>query len=81
MHTLRSEAVFGIWKPFKYDKQFFLFNVKSTFRSQDSKFSFWLFGHVEKRLDCKVKVNFEIYEDRTWETANCNTNTAQYLKK
>ena len=38
-----------------------------------------LFGHVEKRLDKKDKVNFEIYDVTAWLTNNYNTHIAQYL--
>ena len=41
----------------------------------------WLFGHVEKRLDSKYKVDFKIYDTTTWKTNNDNTHIAQYLKK
>ena len=33
--TLRSESILGNWKPFKNDATCFLFNLKSSFRSQD----------------------------------------------
>ena len=33
--TLRSETIFGNWKPFKNDEKCFLFRLKSSFRSQD----------------------------------------------
>ena len=39
------------------------------------------FGHVEKGLDQKDQVNFNIYDVTTWETSNCNTHIVQYLKK
>ena len=32
---LKSEPIFGIWKPFKNDEKYFKFNLKSSFRSQD----------------------------------------------
>ena len=32
---LRSETIFGIWKPFKKDEKCFLFHIKSSFGSQD----------------------------------------------
>ena len=35
------------------------------------------FGHVEKRLDKKVKVYFKIYDVINWETNNYNTYIAQ----
>ena len=40
-----------------------------------------LFGHVEKRLGKKVKVNFKLYEVINWERKCYNTYIAQYLKK
>ena len=46
--TLRSETVFDNWKTFKNDEKCFLFHLKSSFRSQVSKFLSRLFGHVEK---------------------------------
>ena len=39
-----------------------------------------MFGHVEKRLDYKDKVNFKIYDAATWLTNNYNKHIAQYLK-
>ena len=33
--TIRSETIFGNWKPFKNDEKSFLFHLKSSFRSQD----------------------------------------------
>ena len=45
------------------------------------KFLSWIFGHVEKQLDQKDKVNFKIYNATTWVTENCNTYVNQYLKK
>ena len=38
--------IFGNWKPFKNDEKFFLFHLKSLFRSQDIKLLFWFIGHV-----------------------------------
>ena len=39
------------------------------------------FGHVEKRLDWKDKVNFKLYDVTAWLTNRCNTDADQYLKK
>ena len=39
------------------------------------------FVHVGKTLDKKANVNFKVYEVINWETNNCNTHIAQYLKK
>ena len=33
--TLRSEIIFSSWKLFKNNEKYFLFNLKSSFRSQD----------------------------------------------
>ena len=38
------------------------------------------FGHVEKRFDEKVKVNFKIYDVTTYFTNNCNMHIDRYLK-
>ena len=39
------------------------------------------FGHVGKRLDKNVKVNFKFHDVINWETKNYNTHIPQYLKK
>ena len=39
-----------------------------------------MFGHVEKWLDEKANINFEIYGATDWMKNNHNTHTAQYLK-
>ena len=41
------------------------FILKALFILKISKFFFWLFSHVEKRLDQKYKVNFKIYDVAT----------------
>ena len=33
--TLRSETIFGSWKPFRSDEKCFLYYIKSSFCSQD----------------------------------------------
>ena len=40
-----------------------------------------LFGYVEKRLDKKDVVNFEIYDATDWTKNNCITYITRYLKK
>ena len=62
-------------------KNAFYFTLKALFVFKIFKFLFWLFGHVEKQLDSKDQVNFNIYDVKTWETTNHNTHIAQYLKK
>ena len=39
------------------------------------------FGHAEKQLDEKDKVNFKIYDVTIWEAENRKTHIPQYLKK
>ena len=79
--TPRSGTSFANWKPFKNDEKCFLFNLKSSFRSQDIKFLSWLFGLVEKQLDEKNKIYFKTCDVINWDTNNCNTHIAQYLSK
>ena len=55
--------------PLKVMKNVFYFASKS------------LFGHVEKRLDYKDKVNFKFDDVTTWLANNFNTLIAQYLEK
>ena len=40
-----------------------------------------ILGHIGKRLDKKVKVNFKIFDVINVETNNYNTHITQYLKK
>ena len=56
--TLKSELIFGNWKCFKNDKNWFLFQLKLKVLLVLKKFQFWswLFGNVEKRFDQKDKV-------------------------
>ena len=60
-------------------KNAFYFVLKALFVIKICKFLSWLFGHVEKRLDEKDKVNFEIDEVTAWLANNYNTHIAQYL--
>ena len=46
--------------PLKIMKNVFYFTVKSLFVIRIFKFLSWLFGHVEKRLDYKDKINFKV---------------------
>ena len=48
--------------PSKIMKNAFYFILNALFVLKIFKFLSWLFGHVEKRLDQKDKVNFEIYD-------------------
>ena len=67
--------------PLKTMKNVFHLTFKALFVLKIYKFLSWLFGHMEKRLDQNNKVNFKIYDVTSWETGNCNTHIAQYLKK
>ena len=62
-------------------KNVFCFMLKALFVLEMFTFLFWLFGYVEKPLDKKDMVIFEIYDVKDWTTNNYNTNIAQYLKK
>ena len=51
-HTLRSDAIFGNWKPFKIMENVFISpSFKDLFVLKIFKFLSWYFGHTEKRLD------------------------------
>ena len=67
--------------PFKMMENGFYFTLKALFVFKIFKFLCWSFDHVEKRLDLKDKVNFEIDDVRTWLTSNYNTHSAQYPTK
>ena len=65
-------------------KNAFYFILKALFVLKIFKFLYSLFGHVEKRLDLKDKVNFKIYDvtgrltnKQAWYT----THIVQYLTK
>ena len=60
-------------------KNAFYFILKALFVIKIFKFLSWLFGHVEKRLDEKDKINFEIDDVTAWLANNYNTHIAQYL--
>ena len=72
---LRTES------PLKMMKNAFYFTLKARLVLKIFKFLSWIFGHVEKRLDWRDKVNFKIYDVTTWLTNTFNTNIDQYLKK
>ena len=55
-------------------KQLFLF-------SRYLNFSLNFFGHVNKPLDKKDKVNFKFYDVTDWLANNCNAHIAQYYEK
>ena len=79
---LRSDTIFGRWKPFKNHEKCFLFHFKSSLRSQDIYvFLSWLFVYAAKQLDKKYKVNLKSYDVTAWLTNICNTHIVQYLEK
>ena len=59
----------------------FYFILKVLFVLKIFKFLSWLFGHVEKQLDQKDKVNLKIFDVTSWLTYNYNTHIAEYLTK
>ena len=67
--------------PFKNDEKCFLyFTLKALFVLNIFNFLSRTFGHIEKQLHLKDKVNFKIYDVTTLETNNRNTHV-QYFKK
>ena len=66
--------------PLKWWKMLFISPKKALFALKIFKVLSWLFGHVAKRLDKKVKVNFKFYDAIAWLTNNCNTHITQYLE-
>ena len=76
--TLTSETIFDNWKSFKNDEKTFYFTLKALFVLKITKFMFWLFGHVVKRLDYKDNLHFKICDVITWLTNNCNAHIDQY---
>ena len=49
-------------------KKTLYFILKSPFDIKILKFFFWFFGHFEKRIDAKNKINLKIPDVITWET-------------
>ena len=62
-------------------KNTFYFMLKALFILKIFKFLSWSFGFVEKHVDTKAKVNFEIYDVTDWTTSYYNTYSVQYVKK
>ena len=63
----------GTENPLKTVKNGFYFTLKPLFVLKIFKFLSRIFGHVEKQLDQKDKVNFKTSGVATWKTKNCNT--------
>ena len=79
IHVKRNQGFKVVFM--KMMKNDFYFTLKALLVLKIVKFLSSIFGHVEKRLDQKDKVNFKIYDVTTWLTNNCNTHIDQYLKK
>ena len=47
--------------------------LKALFSIKVIKFLYWIFGHREKPLDKKAKINFKIYNVTDWKTSKSNT--------
>ena len=62
-------------------KNDFYFTSKALFVLKIFKLLSGLFGHVAKRLDKKIKVNFKFYHVTAWLTNNRNTQIVQYFEK
>ena len=73
-HLLKNLFYLLQCKPFKNDEKYFLFHLKSYFRSH--KYLSWLLGHVEKIAWSERCGYFQ-----TWLTNNYNTYIVQYLTK
>ena len=54
--------------PLKLMKNVFYFTAKALFVLRIFKFLSWVFGHVEKPLDQKDKIDFKICDVTTWLT-------------
>ena len=65
----------AIESPLKFMKNAFYFMLKPLFVLEISIFLSWSFGYVEKHLEKKVMVNFEIYDVTNWIRNNHNTNS------
>ena len=62
-------------------KNTFYFMLKALFILKIFTILFWLFGHVGKRVDEKVKVDLKLYDIIDWRTSQCNTHSDQYFRK
>ena len=59
--------------PLKVMENAFHFTLKALFVLKIFKFLCRIFGHVEKQLDQKDKINFKIHDATTWFRNKCNT--------
>ena len=66
--TIGSETISDNWTFFKNHGKCFLFILKALFVLEIFRFLSWLFGYVEKGLDKKAKVSFNIYDVTDWKT-------------
>ena len=67
--------------PLKVTKNVFYSMLKALFVLDIFTFLSWIFCYIEKRLDKKAIVNFEIYDLSDSRTTNYNTHIVKYLKK
>ena len=80
-HLLKKFFYLFQWKTFKSDEKCCLFHLKIFFfPSKIIKFLSWLFGHLEKMLDWKDKVNSNIHDVKIWLANNTNTFSANLTK-
>ena len=68
-------------KAHKNNEKCFLFNLKSSYGSQDIQIFVRTYYSCKKDLIVKAKVNFNIYKVTTWEKKNWNTYRVKYFKK
>ena len=66
-HTVRSKTILGLRQFLATESSLKLmksaiYHLKNSFLSQ---YLFWLFGHVEKRLNQKEKANLKIHDNAT----------------
>ena len=61
-------------------KNAFYFMLETLSILEILTFSSWPFGYVEKGLDNKTIVNFNIFDLKDWTTNNYNTHNTQYLQ-
>ena len=61
-------------------KSAFYFTLQALLVPKIFKHLSWIFGHIEKWIDQKDKVDFKIYDVTTWLKNNFNTHIDQYPK-
>ena len=77
VNTIKG-SLSGLWQffateiPLKMITNAFYITVKTLFVFKIFRFLFWVFGHEEKGLKQKDKVNLKIYDVTAWLTNTCN---------